>query len=95
MQCRTCAAYVPARSPMNAAVAHDNVCGSQARAELRGHSEQPHSRSPAGGVLTGSGAATADKTLHQTVQLLQSIEWTHQLCRNRPREVTADSGNIS
>lgn len=57
-------------SPMNAAVAHDNVCGTETSAELRGHGEQAHSRSPAGGVLAGSGAATADKTLHQTVQLL-------------------------
>lgn len=73
--------------PMNAAVAHDNVRGSQARAELRGHSEQPDSRSSAGGVLTGSGAATADKTLHQTVKLLQSIQGTHQLGRNRMRWV--------
>lgn len=68
---------------MNAAVAHDDVCGPQTRAELRGHSEQTHSRSPTGSVLTGSSAATTDKTLHQTVELLQSIKGTHQLGRKR------------
>lgn len=91
VQCwKTRTAWVPAHSPVNAAVAHDDVCGSQARAELRGHREQPHSRSPAGGVLTGSSAATTDKTLYQTVQLLQSIEGTHQLGGNRGRGVSAE-----
>lgn len=54
----------PSHSPVNSAVTHHNVCGTQTSAELRGHREQAHSRSPAGGVLTGGGAATADKTLH-------------------------------
>lgn len=76
---------------MNTAVAHDNVCGAQTSAELRGHSEQAHSRSPAGGVLTGSSAAATDKTLHQTVQLVQSVKGTHQLGRNTRRGVSAGS----
>lgn len=63
-----------AHSPMNAAVAHDDVRGPQTRAELRSHSEQPDSRGPAGGVLTGGGAAAADEPLHQTVELLQSVQ---------------------
>lgn len=88
---KTCTAYVPTYSPMNAAVAHDNVCGAQTSAELRGHSEQAHSRSPAGGVLTGSSAAATDKTLHQTVQLVQSVKGTHQLGRNTRRGVSAGS----
>lgn len=74
---------------MNAAVAHDNVCGAQTGAELRGNREQPHSRGPAGGVLTGSSTTTTDKALHQTVQLLQSVKGTHQLGRNTRREVSA------
>lgn len=78
-------AHTHTHSPMNAAVAHDDVRGSQTRAELRGHSEQPHSWSPAGCVLTGGSAATTDKTLHQTVELLQSVQGTHQLGRHRRR----------
>lgn len=68
---------------MNAAVAHHDVRGPQTGAELRCHREQPDSRSAAGGVLTGSGAATADKTLHEAVELLQGVEGTHQLGRAR------------
>lgn len=60
-------------SPMNPAVAHDNVWGPQTRAELRGHREQAYSWGPAGRVLTGSGATAGNETLHQTVELLQSI----------------------
>lgn len=79
-------------SPVNAAVAHDDVCGSQARAELGGHGEQSHSGGPAGGVLTGSGAPAADKTLHQTVELLQSVKGAHQLVAdNGGGEVSAGS----
>lgn len=70
---------------MNAAVAHDNVRGAQTGAELGGHGEQPDSRSPAGCVLTGGGAAATDEALHQTVELLQSIEGAHQL-RERHRK---------
>lgn len=51
-------------SPVYAAVAHHDVRGPQTGAELRRHREQADSRSAAGGVLTGSGAATADKTPH-------------------------------
>lgn len=68
---------------MNATVAHHDVRGPQTGTELRRHREQPNARSAAGGVLTGSGAATADKTLHQTVELLQRVEGTHQLGRER------------
>lgn len=82
---------VRTHSPMNAAVAHNDVCGSQARAELGGHSEQPDSGSPAGCVLTGGSAATTDKTLHQTVELLQSIEGTHQLVRHSGRGAKSGS----
>lgn len=85
---KKCPAYVPKHSPVNTAVAHDDVCGSQTWAELRGHGEQPHSRSPAGGVLTGSSAPTTDEALHQTVQLLQSIKGAHQLGRHSGRWVS-------
>lgn len=68
---------------MNATVAHHDVRGPQTGAELGRHREQPDSRSAAGGVLTGSGAAAADEALHQTVELLQRVEGTHQLGRGR------------
>ena len=84
---------MPTHSPVNAAVAHDDVRGSETGAELGGHGEQPHSGGPAGGVLTGGGAATADKTLHQAVELLQSIEGTHQLGGDRGTEVRAGKSN--
>lgn len=83
--------HTPTHSPVNATVAHDNVCGAETGAELRGHSEQSHSRSPAGGVLTGSGAAATDKTLHQTVQLLEGVQGTHHLGRDARRGISAGS----
>lgn len=72
---------------MNATVAHDDVCGPQTRAELRSHGEQPDSGGPAGGVLTGGGAATADEPLHQTVELLQSVQGPNQLDTSRGRNI--------
>lgn len=83
--------HTPTHSPMNATVAHDNVCGAETGAELRGHSEQSHSRGPAGGVLTGSGAAATDKALHQTVQLLEGVQGTHHLGRDARRGISAGS----
>lgn len=64
---------------VNSTVAHDDVCGSQTWAKLRGHSEQTHSRSPAGGVLTDCSAPAANETLHQTIQFLHCIQRTHEL----------------
>lgn len=75
--------FFPTHSPVNAAVAHHDVRGPQTGAELRRHREQPDAGSAAGGVLTGSGAATADETLHQAVELLQGVERAHQLGRAR------------
>lgn len=76
----------PTCSPVNAAVAHHDVRGPQTGAELRRHREQPDSRGAAGGVLTGGGAAAADKTLHQAVELLQRVEGPHQLDREPSAE---------
>lgn len=80
--------YELTHSPMDAAVAHDNMCGSQTSAELGGHGEQADSRSSAGRILTGGSAAAADETLHQAVQLLHSIKGTHQLGGNKVRGVS-------
>lgn len=68
---------------MNAAVAHDDVRGAQAGAQLRGHREQAHPGGPAGRVLAGGGAAAADEALHQAVELVQGVQGTHQLRRKK------------
>ena len=66
---------------MDAAVAHDDVRGSEAGAELRRHAEQAHARGAARRALAGRRAPAADEALDEAVELVQRVQGPHQLGR--------------
>ena len=70
---------------MDAAVAHDDVRGAQAGAELGRHAEQAHARGAARRALARRRAPAADEALDEAVELVQRVQGPHQLGGYRGR----------